>query len=410
MPHVDPFGAAIDLIPFEDHHVHQPYRRKHEITASDFRRPFTEANIPAVWEERLPSHLTYRWLVRELAALLDVAPQEAAVLDARNAMAPAAYHRLLADRANLGASYADDLFAAGECLTLEEWSGLLGRPVYRVLRVETVVEQALDGAPHLDDALQELERTIVHGLAEKTVALKSIAGYRSGLALEPPTGERRRRAEAAYNRTRESALGGGRVRVADKDLVDTIVWTALEIAAPHRLPMQFHVGLGDDDIVLGRNDPALLRALFTHQPFREIPLVLLHCYPYQRQAGYLASIYPNVYVDLGLTIPLVGPAAEQLVAEALELAPVEQVLASTDGHMTPEFQWFGILVWRRALARLLGKYVDWSILTENEALETAEAILRGNAARVYPLASPRRAPSRVPTAPTPIDARGRPRG
>lgn len=409
MPHIDGFGAAIDLIPFEDHHVHQPYRRKHELTAGDFRRPFTEASIPAVWEERLPSHLTYRWLIRELAALLDVAPHEATVLEARNAMAPAVYHRLLADRANLGASYADDLFAAGECLTLEEWSGLLGRPVYRVLRVEAVVEQGLVGAPGLDDALQELERTIVQGLAEKTVALKSIAGYRSGLALEPPTGERRRRAEAAYNRTRESTLGGGRGRVADKDLVDTIVWTALEIAAPHQLPLQFHVGLGDDDIVLGRNDPALLSALFTHKPFRDIPLVLLHCYPYQRQAAYLASLYPNVFVDLGLTIPLVGPAAEQLLAEALELAPAEQVLASSDGHMTPEFQWFGIFVWRWALSRLLGKYVDWAILSEDEALETAEAILRGNAARVYPLATPRRSPSRFPTVPTPLDARHRAR-
>lgn len=409
MSHNDSFGAAIDLIPFEDHHVHQPYRRKHELSAADFRRPFTEANIPAVWHERLPSHLTYRWLIRELAALLDVAPNEAAVLEARNAMAPAIYHRFLADRANLGASYADDLFAAGECLTLEEWSRLLGRPVYRVLRVEAVVEQGLDAAPCLDDALQGLEQTIVQGLATKTVALKSIAGYRSGLALEPPTGERRRRAEAAYNRTRESALVRGRGRVADKDLVDTIVWTALEIAAPHRLPMQFHVGLGDDDIVLGRNDPALLRALFTHEPFREIPLVLLHCYPYQRQAGYLASLYPNVYVDLGLTVPLVGPGAEQLIAEVLELAPAEQLLASTDGHMTPEFQWFGILVWRWALARLLGKYVDWAILTENEALETAESILRGNAARVYPLATPRRSPSRLPTLPTPLDARRRPR-
>lgn len=405
MAKIDSLRTAIDLIPFEDHHVHQPYRHGHALAAADFRRPFTEASLPAVWRDRLPSHVTYRWLIRELSTLLDTAPHEEAVLEARNALPEATYHRLLADRANLGASYADDLFAAGECFTLEEWAALLGRPVYRVLRIEAVIEQTLPIAPDLEDALARLERTIAQGVEANIVALKSVAGYRSGLALEPPTGERRRRAEAAYARLRDKALAGGNGRVADKDLVDTIVWTALEIAAPLRLPLQFHVGLGDDDIVMGRNDPTLLRALFTHEPFRDIPIVLLHCYPYQRQAGYLASLYPNVYVDLGLTIPLVGASADQVLAEALELAPVDQVLASTDGHMTPEFQWFGVHVWRWALARLLGRYVDWDVLSEDEALQTAEAILRGNAARVYPLATPRRPAGRGATVPTPLASR-----
>lgn len=401
----DDVGAAIDLIPFEDHHVHQPYRNAHPLAIDSFRRPFTEANLPEVWRDRLPSHLTYRWLIRELAALLDTHPEEGAVLRARNAMAAPTYHRLLADRANLGASYADDLFEPDACVTLEEWSRLLGRPVYRVSRVEAVVEQGLATAPRLEDALEALVRTIVAGVDATTIALKSIAGYRCGLALEPPTGERRRRAEAAYARVREQALTRGHARIADKDLVSTIVWTALEVAAPRRLPMQFHVGLGDDDIVLERNDPSLLRPLFRHEPFRDVPFVLLHCYPYHRQAGYLASLYPNVYVDLGLTIPLVGTGAEQVLAEVLELAPVDQVLASTDGHMTPEFQWFGVHVWRWGLTRALGKYLDWGILAEHEALEMAEAILRGNAARIYPLATPRRRPSPRPGEPTPIDRR-----
>ena len=37
---------------------------------------------------------------------------------------------------------------------------------------------------------------------------------------------------------------------------------------------------------------------------RQVPLVLLHAsYPYTREAGYLASVYPHVYVDLGLAVP-----------------------------------------------------------------------------------------------------------
>jgi predicted TIM-barrel fold metal-dependent hydrolase len=40
--------------------------------------------------------------------------------------------------------------------------------------------------------------------------------------------------------------------------------------------------------------------------------VLLHsAYPYTRQAGYLASVYPNVYVDFGLVFPLISATGQQ---------------------------------------------------------------------------------------------------
>jgi predicted TIM-barrel fold metal-dependent hydrolase len=113
--------------------------------------------------------------------------------------------------------------------------------------------------------------------------------------------------------------------------------------------------------------------------------VLLHCYPFHRYAAYLASIYPHVYVDLGLTIPLVGPGADRVLDETLELTPTNQLLASTDGHMTPEFQWFGVLVWRWALTRVLGRYTELGILGAAEAIGVAEDVLRANARRIYPL-------------------------
>ncbi|MFN8514298.1 MAG: hypothetical protein U0841_17260 [Chloroflexia bacterium] len=67
-------------------------------------------------------------------------------------------------------------------------------------------------------------------------------------------------------RIRRAARRSG--RIADKDLVDALVWTAVEAAVPQRLPLQFHVALGDDDIVMTQNDPTLMRALLAHRPFR----------------------------------------------------------------------------------------------------------------------------------------------
>ncbi len=373
---------GIGQVAFVDHHVHAPYKRADEIALDDFRRPFTEASIPAVWTENIQTLIGYQWMVRELARLLDCAPNEGAVVAARNGMAVLPYHRLLADAANLGACYDDDLFAAGQCYSIDVWAEVIRRPVERVLRVETFVEQGYVACETLDDALERLTREIT-APTRRLVSLKSIAGYRSGLAFDPPSATQRQQAAEAYSEVRDASLRGGSGRIAAKALVDTIVWTALEAAAPLRLPMQFHVAFGDDDIIMTKNDPTLMRALFSHEPFRAVPLVLLHCYPYHRQAGYLASTYPNVYADLGLTIPIVGPGAAAVLAETLELCPTRQLLASTDGHMEPEFQWFSIHVWRWALARVLGQYVAWDILDTSAALDTARAILHDNALRVY---------------------------
>jgi predicted TIM-barrel fold metal-dependent hydrolase len=378
---------AVARIPFVDHHVHQPNKGRHLLAVEDFRRPFTEAALPGVWREHLGTLIGYRWMVRELAKVLGVAADEATVVAARNALAEAEYHRLLADRANLGPCYADDLFDLGNCFDVAEWAALLGRPVHRLLRVEVFTELGYAECPTLDEALARLAAEIAAAPERGIVGLKSIAAYRTGLAFMPPTRGVRRRAAAAYGLLRDAALRGGPGRIADKDLVDTIVWTALEAAIPLRLPMQFHIAFGDDDIVMTRNDPTLMRALFQHEPFRVLPLVLLHCYPYHRQAAYLASVYPNAYVDLGLTIPIVGPGAERVLAEALELTPTSQLLASTDGHMTPEFQWFGVHVWRWALTRVLERYVELGILDEGAAIEIAGAVMRDNAERIYPLAA-----------------------
>lgn len=389
-PGWDDLAERIAAIPFLDHHVHQPYREPLQITVEELRRPFTEAMIPAVWRERLPNQLGYRWMVRQLARRLGVQPREAAILEVRNGMEPPAWHRWLADDANLGECLADDLLDQDRCYTADEWSALLGgRPVRRLLRIEAFIEQHLLDAATLDDALGLLRQAIAGADGQGVAGLKSIIGYRVGLAVEQPTAGAIRQAETEYAALRRLALAGERTRLASKALADLVLWTALEAAAPQRLPIQFHVAFGDDDIVMTQNDPTLLRAIYRHEPFREIPLVLLHCYPYHRQAGYLASIYPNVYVDLGLTIPIVGPGAERVLAETLELAPAGQVLASSDGHIQPEFQWFGIVVWRWALERVSRRLIEHGVIDAAEALTMAEAILRNNSQAIYPLSRAR---------------------
>jgi hypothetical protein len=145
-----------------------------------------------------------------------------------------------------------------------------------------------------------------------------------------------------------------------------------EMGAP--LPVQVHCGFGDSDLWLAGADPSHLKPVV--ERFTETPFVLLHCYPFVREAGWLAHVYGNVWFDLSLTIPHVSRPAEA-VREALELAPVSKLLYASDASRTPELYFLAAKWWREALAEVLPE------LLGDEAKQAARRILRENALELY---------------------------
>ena len=157
---------------------------------------------------------------------------------------------------------------------------------------------------------------------------------------------------------------------------------ALEAPGPDA-PLQIHTGLGDADQSLLGADPALLQPQLDHGFLAGVPVVLLHCYPFVRHAGYLASIYRDVHVDLSLALTFVPQRGSALVGEALELTPASKLLFATDASRLAEMYLLGARWWRESLAGALGQLVDDDVLDEPLALEWAEQILAGNARRLY---------------------------
>jgi predicted TIM-barrel fold metal-dependent hydrolase len=216
--------------------------------------------------------------------------------------------------------------------------------------------------------------------------VKSIAAYRFGLDLDPRPPAAAEVASAAGGWRRQidaagSAGPAGTVRVTDPVLLRFLLWAGVD----RGLPVQIHTGFGDPDVDLRRSDPLLLRGFCELTQERAVPLMLLHCYPYHRQAGYLAHAYPHVYVDVGLAINHVGARAAAVVAESLELAPFGQVLFSSDAWGPPELHYLGALLWRRATAGVLGSWVESGDWTLADAIRVAEMIGARNARRVYRL-------------------------
>jgi predicted TIM-barrel fold metal-dependent hydrolase len=148
----------------------------------------------------------------------------------------------------------------------------------------------------------------------------------------------RRRRATAVERARADGFAALKTIAAYRGGLDSVsehVLAALEAneAARDPLPVQVHCGFGDSDLHLWRADPSYLKPLI--ERFHETTFVLLHCYPFVREAGWLAHVYGNVFFDLSLTIPHVSTPA-RTVEDALELAPVSKLLYASDAARTPE--------------------------------------------------------------------------
>src|SRR5207237_2601333 len=130
-------------------------------------------------------------------------------------------------------------------------------------------------------------------------------------------------------------------------------------------------------------NPLHLRPLLQDPSVRGVPIVLLHCYPFCREAGYLASLYANVYVDLSLTIPLTAHGGAWAIMAALEQAPASKLLLATDASRIPELFYLGALYARRSLAVALTHLHSRGWLTQAEIQDAARRALYENAARLY---------------------------
>jgi hypothetical protein len=164
---------------------------------------------------------------------------------------------------------------------------LTGIPMRRIARIETVVQDAAEDWPPFDVVLQRFRDEIRTAVTEGLVGLKTIAAYRCGLDL-PIANDHS--ARAGYERWRQD----GNRRLVDPQVISFFIDEALALTADARLPLQVHSGLVGPDMDLRAGDPAGLRSWLNN--WQPAPGVL-HCYPYICEAAWLASPYPDVYLD-----------------------------------------------------------------------------------------------------------------
>jgi predicted TIM-barrel fold metal-dependent hydrolase len=290
----------------------------------------------------------------------------------------------------------DTGFAPEGLLSPAETAAFAGASAFEVVRLEQVAEAlAASGVSAAGfpgayrDALAGRVAAPASGVP--AVAVKSIAAYRVGLELDPRRPADSEVATAAgrwlgaaggghgHDGGRDRDRGHGPDRLADETLHRFFIWCGADLG----LPVQFHVGYGDRDVDLHKCNPLLLTGLLRAIEPTGVPVMLLHNYPYHREAGYLAQVFPHVYADLGLATHNVGSLAPQVLAEALELVPLRKFLFSSDAFGLPELYYLGALLFRIGLSRFLEARLDHDDISYDDAERITRLIGAENARRAY---------------------------
>ncbi|MDH6630128.1 putative TIM-barrel fold metal-dependent hydrolase [Streptomyces sp. LBL] len=367
-----PVHEALSGARLVDHHCHG-------VVPGDLDRPAFESLLTegAPWPGISPFDTPVGVAVRRhCAPLLDLprhAPADVYLARRAELGAPEANRRFLA-AATTDVLCVDTGHTPDRLTTPRQLAEAAGATAYEVVRLEAVAEAVATRGVEPDAYAEAFRTAAEHAVRQPgVVAVKSVAAYRTGFDLDPVRPSGTEVTEAA----RHWLADGG--RLADPVLVRHLLWTAVDLG----LPLQLHTGFGDADIRLHRVDPTHLTD-WLHLTAGTIPVLLLHCWPYQRQAAYLAAVFERVYLDVGLTLHHVGPArARAILAEALEITPFRKLLYSSDAYGVAEFYHLGALAFRQGLAGLLQERVDADELSLPDALRMAAWTSGDNAHQVY---------------------------
>jgi hypothetical protein len=369
-------------LPLVDHHCHGVVAGPLERAA--FENLINEGFEPA---PQGTSHFDapIGFVVRRWCApVLDLdrlAPAEE-YLARREELGPDEVNRRLLQEAGMGALLIDSGYRGDELLDLPAMSEAAAVPVHEIVRIEAVAEAVAAEGPDAAGYPDAFEAALSERASE-AVGLKTIVAYRAGFGIDPARPSRDEVVRSAGDWLRGS--GEDQRRLTDPVLIRHGIWTGADIARDRGLPLQIHSGFGDPDLRIHEANPALLTDLV--RGLGEIPVnvVFLHCYPYHREAGYLAAVFPHVYFDVGSALNYTGPSAPGFLAEALEVAPYSKHLFSSDAFGVPELYYLGAALFRRSLGSILEGWIQEDDCTKDDARRIAAMIGRENALRIYPV-------------------------
>jgi predicted TIM-barrel fold metal-dependent hydrolase len=354
-----------------DHHCHGLLTR--DLERAEFESLMNEAPGPSPLGTTLFDSMLGLAVRRHCAPVLDLEPLAPAedYLGRRLDLGGAEVSARLMGATGIGTLLVDTGIGPADLSGPDKVAALCGATAHEVVRLERLAEQVL--ASGTDDVAGEIVQRLAAARDTGAVGAKSIAAYRVGLDL--------RATKPSDDDLRRALPGVDPRRVADPVVSAWLAHTAIEAG----LPLQIHVGYGDNDVDLLTCDPLRLTAFLRATEERAVPVLLLHCYPFHRHAAYLAQVFGHVFMDLGLATHNTGALSTTLLRETLELVPFGKLLFSTDAYGLAELYLLGVALFRSAMTTVLGEVVAAGDMSEADAGHVAALVARENARRAYAL-------------------------
>ena len=319
-------------------------------------------------------------LRRWLSAYLGCEPTKDAVVAARDAALradPTGYVRGLLDSENVVAVVADEGYPQPTIPRADFEAALGGVPVHRVGRIEPWIVSARETGT-FDDTVARFEELVNAGGDDpRLVGFKTIIAYRTGLDITYPTSAE---AGAAFDRWRADEWRESREHA--KPVRDFLLERAFVLAKEHDRPFHVHVGGGDPDVNLAHATPRDVFKFFVdHQ---DIPIVMIHSgYPWVAEATYVASVLPNVYLDLSELVPWGWGQIDWSLEMILGAVPGAKVFHGCDESSEPEMFPTSARLVREALERVLGTFVDRDFLSVKDAESIGRGVMADNVRRLH---------------------------
>jgi hypothetical protein len=371
-------------LPLIDHHCHGVSPA--DLDFRQFQAMFSESYRPApagTTEFQKPLGLAIR---RWCAPLLDLEPScsAEAYVERRFDLGAAEVNRRFLQASGLDQLLIDTGHRSASIATVDAMAHMAARPAREVVRIEAVAEEVARSGVSVDRFATAFADLLAER-AVQAVGLKTIVAYRCTFKIDQ-TAPSRAEVDLAADLWLRACKASGKVRLNDPTIVRYGLWLGGELCRSRRFPMQVHVGFGDPDVYMHACDPSHFTDFIAAMEGWEVPITLLHNYPFQREAAWLSEVFQNVYYDVGVILNYAAPMATDILGEAMEMGKYSKLLYSSDAFGLSELYFLGARQFRRSLKAVLDRWLREDACSVQDADEIIRLVAQDNAHRIYPLA------------------------
>jgi predicted TIM-barrel fold metal-dependent hydrolase len=237
-----------------------------------------------------------------------------------------------------------------------------------------------------EDYLQAVDALVKRYAHEGMVATKLGMAYWRTLEVEKPTFQE---AAHAFNKIKTYHLSEGLSQEGAKPLQDYIIHRVIQRSIDLDVPIQIHTGHQEPSV--SRDGNNVTNSRVSHLiplllEYKNAKFVLLHGgYPYYEEFLSIAKNFTNVYADMAWSYILSPTATKQILTQMIEMVPRSKIIGFGGDYNQVEGTYAHAKLARRTLTEVLTEKASAGDMTEQEACEFADYVLRDNLIDLYKL-------------------------